>query len=122
MLALNVTLEGPFGRPVTETINPGTDDEVTPENNFLNYPQLRAVLYMDKDLFPIYLQASYEKKLIREFADLINEENATIQASLNFRMGPATISLAYRLRNESTLEPGVNWESTSILESFISLF
>jgi hypothetical protein len=77
---------------------------------------------MSKDLFPIFLQASYDKQLIRTFSDLVSPEGSTIQASLNFKMGPAVISLAYRLKSKPDGSGGMNIESSSVIESFISLF
>ena len=117
MLSLTVSLDGPFGRRITETVG-----GVAPENNPQNYPHLRAVFSMSKELFPIFLQASYDKQLIRTFSDLVSPEGSTIQASLNFKMGPAVISLAYRLKSKPDGSGGMNIESSSVIESFISLF
>jgi hypothetical protein len=116
-LSLMISLDGPFTKRITETVG-----GVAPEDNPQNYPHLRAVFSMSKDLFPIYLQASYDKQLIRSFSDLVSPERSTIQASLNFKMGPAVISLAYRLKNTPNDTGGMDIETSSVLESFISLF
>ncbi|MEW5817551.1 MAG: hypothetical protein AB1798_19400, partial [Spirochaetota bacterium] len=116
-LVFNVTLDGPFKRVATETI-----DGVAPEDNFVNYPHLRAVFILGEGLLPgFYFDASYDKKLLRSLKDLIDPQSAVIGARINFKTGPAVISLVYSLRYNPELE-GDKWEITSGLNTSLSLF
>jgi hypothetical protein len=108
-LVLLVTVEGPFGK---------VDDN---EDNFLNYPHLRGILLLKEGLIPgFFFDISYEKMLLREFADLGSPEGAIARATLNYRTGPALISFFYQMRFEED-----DWESpetTSGLQTSIQLF
>jgi hypothetical protein len=108
LLVFNVSLEGPFGK---------VDDN---ENNYLNYPHLRSVLMVNEGLVPgFFFDASYDKLLIRELADLRRSEGAVAKARINYRSGPAVISFFYQFKfNEN------DWgdpEVTSGLETLITL-
>lgn len=112
-----VTADGPFGIPVSETIN-----GVPPSENYQNYPHLRVTLATSDKLFPIYLEASYDKQLIRSWSDLVSPANATVNASLNFKIGPAVLSVDYKLRHTFSADGEDDWETVSGIESLISFF
>ena len=109
LLVLLVTVEGPFGK---------IDDD---ENNFLNYPHLRGSLHVKEGLIPgFFFGISYEKMFLREFADLGSPEGAIARATLNYRTGPALLSLFYQMRFNKD-----NWENpeiTSGLQTSIQFF
>lgn len=112
-LLFSATLEGPFSRP-----DPGDP------GNYLNYPHLLAVFRVNEGLIPnVSLLASYDKRLIRTWDDLVSPEDAVIQTKLNYRVGAAVLSFTYNLRYVPDPAPGEDsWEVTSGLESSIQLF
>ncbi len=109
LLVLLVTVEGPFGK---------IDNN---EDNFLNYPHLRGSLHVKEGLIPgFFFGISYEKMFLREFADLGSPEGAIARATLNYRTGPALLSLFYQMRFSED-----NWknpETTSGLQTSIQFF
>ncbi len=109
LLVLLVTVEGPFAK---------IDDN---ESNFLNYPHLRGSLSLKEGLIPgFFFDISYEKLFLREFADLGSPEGAIARATLNYRTGPALISLFYQMRfSEDNWE---NPETSSGLQTSIQFF
>jgi len=108
-LQLALTLDGPFRRV------DGNDD------NPFNYPHLHGSLVVAEGLIPgFFFDASYDKRLIREFADLTSPEGALTRIKLNFRTGPALVSFFYQVRFEED-----RWkrsQTTSGLETYIRLF
>ena len=116
MLVFNTSLDGAFNKAdgVKET-----------------YPHLRAVFIIGEGVIPgVFFDASYDKRYIGYspdppdysqdfFADLIDPNNAVIGANINYRTGPAVITLGYDLRYVP--EDG-SWETTAKLSSAISLF
>ncbi len=111
-LSLIFTLDGPFQKPAPED-----------ETNFSNYPHLRGVFSVTEGLLPgIFMNASYDKRYLREFNDLIDPEGAVVGAELGFKSGPATIAIVYSLRYNPALEGDTKWEVTSGLQSSLSLF
>ncbi len=112
-----VSADGPFGHPVTTTIN-----GIPPEDNFQNYPHLRVSLATSEKLFPIFIEASYDKRLIRTGSDLVSPENAVIGARLGFKLGPAVLSVHYKLRHRFSPSGGDDWETVSGIDSLISFF
>jgi len=111
-LSLIIAVDGPFKKPAP-------DDP----DNFSNYPHLRADFQVTQDLLPgIFMGASYDKRFLREFNDLIDPEGAVIGAAIGFASGPASISLIYSLRYDPSLEGDEKWEITSGLQSSLSLF
>ena len=106
-LLFSTTLEGPFAR--------------TGAGNYLDYPHLTAVFRVNEGLIPnLSMQASYDKRLIRSWSDLVSPEDAVIVARLNYKVGAAVISFLYNLRYDPAVAG--NWEVTSGLESSIQLF
>ena len=112
-LVLNVSVDGPFNQPA-----PGDT------SNYLNYPHIYAIFLIKEGILPgISFDASYDKRLIRTFNDLIRPEDAVIKARINYRIGPAVISFVYKIRYEPDPNPGEDpWVVTSGLESTIQLF
>lgn len=108
-LVFNVSLDGPFKQP-----EPGNTD------NYLNYPHLYAIFLIKEGIVPnISFDASYDKRLIRTFNDLISAEDAVIKARINYSIGPAVISFVYKIRYEPVDQ---DWVVTSGLESAIQIF
>ncbi len=111
-IIFNVSLDGPFGV---------VDND---PNNYMNYPHLRGIFEIAEDILPGFsFDASYDKKMIASFSDLISPEDAVIQARLNYKTGPAMISFIYKIKYVPNAGSGENpWEITSGLESSIQLF
>ncbi len=94
------------------------------ESNVLKQPHLLATFSVGEELLAGFsVDASYDKKGILSWSDLINPENAVIGARVNYRIENATISLVYDLRYDPFPQPGADeWVVTSKIESAISLF
>jgi len=109
-LVFTANVDGPFG---------GAD----PDDTF-NQPHLLATFMLAEGILGGFsLEASYDKKGIEDFADLINPEDSVIGARVNYRIESAVISLVYDLRYDPFPEPGDDpWTITSKLETAISLF
>lgn len=113
-VVFNASLDGPFSPPARLA-----DGSVDP-NSTANYPHLRAVLVVAEGVLPgFFFDASYDKKLIRSFKDLIDPTDAVIGARINYKTGPAVISLVYNLRYNPALG---EFDVTSGLESSLTLF
>jgi hypothetical protein len=63
--------------------------------------------------------ASYDKRNISDWKDLISQTDAVIGANINYKTGPAVITLGYDLRYVP--EDG-SWNTTSKLSTSISLY
>lgn len=91
------------------------------------WPHLRAVFLVgDRLIKGLSLDASYDKKLITDFASLIDPTEAAIQARLNYQIEVAVISFVYKLRYDDVLandgDPATNpWVVTSGIETSIAL-
>ncbi|HDQ14262.1 MAG TPA: hypothetical protein ENN41_05560 [Sediminispirochaeta sp.] len=82
-------------------------------------PHLRSTLVVAEGLLPgVFFDLSYDKRNIASFDELIDPENALILANVNYKTGPAVITLGYTLRYRP--EDG-NWETSAKLSSSISL-
>ncbi|MFP4382621.1 MAG: hypothetical protein ACLFST_01735 [Spirochaetia bacterium] len=112
LLFFNARLEGPFAKPSTD-----------PAAAFMN-PRLRAVFGLAEGVIPgFFIDASYEKTNIVTTKDLFSAEDAVIGARINYRTGPAVITLKYNLKYDPYVPEGDNpWEITSGLETSVSLF
>jgi len=109
-LVFNVSLEGPFKAPPAGS------------TNYLDYPHLQAIFALQQGALPgFFFSATYDKKLIASFSDLISAENAVIGAAINYQSGPAVITLSYNLQYDPTASPNP-WDVTSSLSTSISLF
>jgi hypothetical protein len=112
-IIFNLSIDGPFFTQATDPI--------------LQYPHLRGIIALADGVIPgISFDFSYDKKGIasfsaRESSGLFNAENAAIQAKLNFKSGPAVISLVYKIVYDQTHTPDP-WVVTSGLQSAIQLF
>lgn len=103
-LVFNASIDGSF-----------TPDELAP---VMTYPHLRGTLTVAEGLLPgFFFDAFYDKRYITGFGDLIDPTNATIGANINYKTGPAVITLGYNLRYRPEDE---SWETTSNLSSSIS--
>jgi hypothetical protein len=108
-----VSIDGPFA---AAPANPTT------EQALLSYPHLRGILSLAEGVVPgITFDFSYDKKAIATLADVIDPQNAAIQAQVNFKSGPAVISFVYKIVYDPTQSPN-QWNVTSGLQSSISLF
>lgn len=109
-LVFTANVDGPFG---------GAD----PDDTF-KQPHLLATFMLGEGILGGFsVEASYDKKGIEDFADLINPEDSVIGARVNYRIESATISLVYDLQYDPFPEPGDDpWIITSKVETAISLF
>ena len=104
MFVFNASVDGAFVRT-----------ESTP------YPHLIAKLIIGEGLIPgVTFDASYDKRNIETFEDLFSPEDAVIGATINYKTGPAVITLGYDLRYAPESEEG--WETTAKLSTSISIF
>ncbi len=109
-LVFSTTLDGPFAPP-----DPGNT------GNYLNYPHLLAIFRVKEGIIPnLSLQASYDKRLIKSWSDLISPRDAVIVARVNYRVAAAVVSFLYNLRYDPAVAG--DWQVTSGLESSIQLF
>lgn len=107
-LAFDVSLEGPFHAPPAGS------------TNYLDYPHLTAQLDLAPGVIPgFFFSASYDKKMISSFSQLVSATNAVVGAALNYQAGPAVITLSYNLQYDP--DTGT-WNTTSNLSTSISLF
>ncbi len=82
-------------------------------------PHLRSTLSVAEGLLPgIFFDVTYDKKYISDIDELFSREDAVILANLNYKTGPAVITLGYTLR----YVPGSDtWETTAKLSSSITM-
>ncbi|MFW5742516.1 MAG: hypothetical protein ACOCW3_00065 [Spirochaetota bacterium] len=109
-LVFAANVDGPFG---------GAD----PDDTF-KQPHLLATFMLGEGILGGFsMEASYDKKGIEDFADLVSPEDSVIGARVNYRIESAVISLVYDLQYDPFPEPGDDpWVITSKLETAISLF
>ncbi|MFO7731568.1 MAG: hypothetical protein R6V86_12485 [Spirochaetia bacterium] len=82
-------------------------------------PHLRSTLKVGEGLFPgIFFDVTYDKKNISNIDELFSREDAVILANLNYKTGPAVITMGYTLRYVP--ETG-SWETTAKLSSSITM-
>ena len=107
MFVFNTSVDGAFERD--------SDQETT-------FPHLRSVLVIGEGLLPgVFFDASYDKRYIEDWSDLIDRKNAVIGININYKTGPAVITLGYDLRNVPDALPGEDeWETTAKLSTSIS--
>jgi len=111
-LSLNVSMDGAFNA-----------DYSNPVSSTFAYPHLHAEFLLKQGLLPGFgIAATYDKIGIQNFAALISPENAVIGARLDYKTGPAVISLVYNLAYNQYSTSGNPWTITSRLETSISLF
>lgn len=88
-LALNIAVDGPFALPPAGDIT---------GHSYLEYPHLNASLNVNEGLIPdFFFSASYDKKYINEFSDLIRGDNSVISTAINYSAGAAVITLSYNM-------------------------
>ena len=118
-LIFNATIDGPF-RQI-----PAGEPDILNES-YTDYPHLSMVLNVAEGLLPgFFFNASYDKKYINEFADLIDPTGAVIGASINYKTGPAVITLGYDLKYNPEHEVDASvpaFSTTAKLSSSISMF
>jgi hypothetical protein len=115
-LALSISIDGPIGDRVP-------DDPEDPAN----WPHLRGTLLVGEGLLPGFdFYASYDKKNIQEFRDLIDATDAVIGAAINYQTGPAVITLEYDIRYNPEYDASdatsTQWDTSAKLKSSISIF
>lgn len=113
-LVFSTSLEGPFKRLPS-----------VPTNNPTDYPHLTALFQLAPGVVPgFFVDASFDKQLISSFSDVFTPDNSVINASINYKTGPAVITLSYALKYSATVDPVTNshWTINSGLSSSISLF
>lgn len=113
-LVFSASMEGPFEAPIT-------DD--SPEALARN-PILRGSFLVGDGVIPgVTVGANYEKRNLQTFGDVFSAEDAVMGARVNYRTGPAVISLTYDLTYDpNASDPARPWQVTSGLETSIALF
>ena len=110
-LAFNVSLDGPFAEAPTGSILEHSPSE---------YPHLKAAFTVAEDLIPgVFFDAYYDKQYIASFGDIIDATGALIGANINYKTGPAIITLNYTVKYEPTTD---EFETTAKLTTSIGLF
>ena len=119
-ISFRASVDGPFRAPALDALG------LPLEDNYLNWPHLRGVFRIQGDFMKGFgVSASYDKKGIMTFGDLISAEDAVIQARIDYKTGPAVIAFVYNLKYLATppaSDPDKKWEVTSGLETSIQLF
>ena len=115
-LVFNANVDGPF-EPIPEI----------PTESYADYPHLYMALKVAEGLIPgFFFNATYDKKFITSFADLIDPADAVIGASINYQTGPAVITLSYDLKYNPAFDPddpeSKRFTTTAKLSSSISMF
>jgi hypothetical protein len=82
-------------------------------------PHLQAKVAVAQGVLPgIHFDATYDKKYINTFDELVSPEDAVIGANVHYTTGPAVITLGYTLRY---VPADGSWETTAKLSSSINL-
>ncbi len=106
-LVFSTTVDGSF-----------SPDSSSDDKAAMTYPHLRGTLTVAEGILPgFFFDAYYDKRYLASFEDFADPENANIGANINYKTGPAVITLGYNLRYVP--EDG-SWETTSRLTSAIS--
>ncbi|MDZ7793818.1 MAG: hypothetical protein U5P10_09065 [Spirochaetia bacterium] len=101
-----------FQTSLGAAFNPDTNSPST-------MPHLRSTLKVGEGLLPgIFFDVTYDKKNISNIDELFSPEDAVVLANLNYKTGPAVITLGYTLRYVP--ETG-SWETTAKLSSSITM-
>lgn len=106
-IVFQAAMDGPFAAP------PAVDSSIA------DYPHLRAILRVEEGLLAgFFFDAWYEKYYLGApealggtgnfFEDLISPENAVIGANINYKTGPATLTLTYSLRYDPSNAASTN--------------
>lgn len=91
-----------------------------PLNNADQYPNLRGVFTIKEGILPgVFLDAYYDKKNITSLSDLIDPEGAVIGLNINYKTGPAVITLSYDVRYNPTKE---DFDTSAKLTTSIALY
>ena len=113
LISFSISFDGPFVKPARDILD--TDDDA-----WVNYPHLRGSFVLAEGLVPgLWLNASLDKRNIQTFADLIDFSDAVIGLTINYKTGPAVLTLAYDVRFNPVTE---EWETSAKLQSSLSLF
>ena len=89
-IAFSASIDGPFAAPPSGEILDHSPSE---------YPHLRATFMVAEDLLPgFFFDAYYDKQYITAFGDIIDPEGAVIGANVNYKTGPAIITLNYDVK------------------------
>ena len=117
MLAFTATVDGPF-----KAVPTGNKDD----HNYLEYPHLNAMLMLNEGLIPNFsFSASYDKRYISEFVDLVLAEDSMINLAINYSAGAAVITLSYDMIYIEDDVIGTSWDDfdvSSSLSCSIALF
>jgi hypothetical protein len=93
MIVFNVQIDGPFA-PV-----PTTDETLKFTYSSTMYPHLAMSFEVGEGLIPgISFKAYYDKKYIAYPNDTFHPKGALIGADINYRTGPAVLTLGYDVR------------------------
>ncbi len=108
-IVFDAALDGPFG--------------ASEADQTFRQPHLRGTFTVAEGILGGFsFDASYDKKGIEDFRDVFSPEDAVIGARVNYKTGPAVISLVYDLKYDPYAPGDDPWVVTSGLESSIELF
>ncbi len=110
-IAFNASIDGPFASI--------PDGEVL-ENSPSQYPHMRLAFTVAEGLLPgIYFDAYYDKQYIASLSDIFDPVGALIGANVNYKTGPAIITLAYDVKYDPSTG---DYSTTAKLMTSIGLF
>ena len=116
-LVLTATVDGPFAAVPTDDAS---------NHSYTEYPHVYALLLLEEGLIPDFsFSASYDKKFITDFADLLSAEDALINMAINYNAGAAVLTLSYDLKYMADANPELTWDDfdvTSTLSCSLELF
>jgi hypothetical protein len=99
MFVLSVLLDGPFAAI------PTSDEEEKFEYSSSEYPHLSMGFTLGEGVIPnVSFDAYYDKKYIVSFNDTFHPVGAIIGVAVNYRTGPALITMGYDFRYNPTTE------------------
>ncbi|MBI9103624.1 MAG: hypothetical protein JEY99_14515 [Spirochaetales bacterium] len=89
-VAFSVSIDGPFAAAPSGDIS---------EHSATEYPHLKAAFTLAEDLIPgVFFDAYYDKQYIAAFSDIFDATGAVIGANINYKTGPAVITLNYDVK------------------------
>jgi len=94
-IAFSVSIDGPFAAAPSGDIGDHSPTE---------YPHLTAAFTLAEDLIPgVFFDAYYDKQYIAAFGDIFDATGAVIGANINYKTGPAVITLNYDVKWDPAL-------------------
>ncbi len=110
MLMFTATVDGPF-----EAVPELGAGETVHDYYYTDYPHMLARLILGEGLIPKFsLEASYDKKYITSFSDLIAGEDSYINLAVNYDAGGAVVTLSYDLLYNPDDDPELTMDDYTV--------